>query len=172
MLIVGIDFAPRFSAGVILRDTELLYSSALDVGPESDGFSVHVQRLTQWLEEFSAVLSTHKQPDERVEFVVEDVTHMMTKPAQVLRLQGAFRLMLYQRGVQPTMVLPGVWQKWYGWKKTPGTTSKGFARYACALLGYVDLGTKGKATTDVRDAILISRWLYETDKCVSSGASA
>ena len=157
--VIGVDFAPRHSAWAVLDTSEssfpLLDYGAVDLGPEKDGFEAHVERLAN----FAAQLALF---DADV-LVIEDVTHFMTKPAQVLRLQGAFRAICLGMSLPtPTMVLPAVWQQFYGWHKTPGTTSKGFAKFVCSALNYEISGTVGKQTVDVRDAVLIARWYVDS----------
>lgn len=152
--LIAVDFGPRFSACAVMDEWgELLAYEAFDVGPESLGFDVHAFALDSWVESLSKKFPSPSH------VVVEDVSHFMAKPAQALRLQGAFRA--YWRlhtNLTCIMVFPQVWQNYFGWRKTPGMTSKGFAAFALAVLGYSVEGTKGKATVDVRDAVLIARW--------------
>lgn len=162
--VLSVDFAPRHSAAALLSQSGvLLEHSTLDAGPESLGFLSHAGSVEEWVCHLKEAISRNGFELSETTVVVEDVTHMMTKPAQVLRLQGALRVFLRQQGFpEPVMVLPAVWQKFFGWQKTPGTTSKGFAKFACLVLGYEILSTSGKQTVDVRDAVLIGRWLLET----------
>lgn len=165
--VLAVDFAPRFSAAALLDPAgNLLHHTTLDAGSESEGFDSHVEVLARWAELLSMMVERagFEVPD--VKLVVEDVSHVMTKPAQVLRLQGAFRVLMKQQGFpDPVMVMPSVWQNFFGWKKTEGMSSKGFAGFACEVLGYEILNTKGKQTTDVRDAVLVGRWLVESGMC-------
>lgn len=171
--IIGVDFAPRHSAWALMETWEghtsqecvLTEYGSVDVGPESDGFESHALKLTDL-----AAKLVQFQPDV---LIIEDVTHFMTKPAQVLRLQGAFRLACLGMGLpSPVLVMPTVWQNFYGWRKTPGTTSKGFAKFACLALGYKISGTVGKQTVDVRDAVLIARWYFDSTNLCYSGQTA
>lgn len=167
MITLAVDLAPRHSGFALLENETLKWCDTLDVGPEADGFESHAYKLAQFLEfelmEAYAELGTVEHP----EVFIEDVSHFMVKPANALRLQGVLRY--YLSSIQEfdviTMVMPSVWQKWYGWAKTPGVTSKGFSTYACKVLGYeFDKSVKGKAATDLHDAVLIARYGYETSK--------
>lgn len=164
-VVLAVDFAPRHSAAALLSsDGTLLHHSTLDAGPEADGFLSHVAALEKWA---TALFSLSQSVAGEVHVVMEDVNHTMTKPAQVLRLQGAFRVLLDQAGFSPpTMVGSSTWQNFFGWRKTEGMTSKGFAGFACAVLGYKIENTHGKQTVDVRDAVLIGRWFIETRSMV------
>lgn len=169
MFVLGVDFAPRFSAAALMdEDGTLISYRPWDVGPESMGFDHHLQRLVEFQHTIIETDLTFDGIDPNdVIPVVEDVTHFMTKPAQVLRLQGAFRTMLWLNEFStPVMVLPKIWQNFFGWHKTEGTTSKGFAKFCCDALGYTFSGTKGKSTVDVRDAVLIARWYVEQQKAM------
>lgn len=160
---VGIDLAPRYSGIAVLNQKTLCYYDNFDVGPESDGFQSNVMTLMAYMDDFC--ISNCFMPDETVQFYIEDVSNMMIKPGLVLRLQGALRYYLHKNmpSSQIHMVMPSTWQtKWLGWKKTPGTTSKGFSTFACKALGYeFDKSVKGKQATDLHDAVLIARYGYE-----------
>lgn len=162
---LAVDFAPRHSAAVLLSgDGTLLHHSTLDAGPEADGFLSHAEALGGWVTTLRTMILNAGYALRDVKVVIEDVNHTMTKPAQVLRLQGAFRLWLAMGDFEdPVMVGSSTWQNYFGWRKTEGTTSKGFATFACSVLGYEISNTKGKQTVDVRDAVLIGRWLIETN---------
>lgn len=167
--VLAVDFAPRHSAAALLSgDGALLGFSTLDAGPESDGFLSHAEALRKWVDSLQEMARGPEferfVPD--IRFVIEEVpSHTLAKPAQVLRLQGAFRVFVAQAGFsEPVMVGPSTWQNFFGWRKTEGMTSKGFAKFACSVLGYEISNTSGKQTVDVRDAILIGRWLVESGK--------
>jgi hypothetical protein len=67
------------------------------------------------------------------------------------------------------MIMPSTWQNSYGWKKSPGATSKGFSTFACRALGYeFDKSIKGKQATDLHDAVLIARYGYEKSNNANS----
>ena len=162
--VLAIDFAPRHSAAVLLDSSgNLMHHSTLDAGPESDGFLAHAEMLSKWSKVLHRMVLDAELFEAEVQVVIEEVpSHTLAKPAQVLRLQGAFRVLLHQAGFYPpVMVGPSTWQNFFGWKKTDGVTSKGFATFACLVLGYEISNTKGKQTVDVRDAILIGRWYLE-----------
>lgn len=159
--VIGIDFAPRHSAYAVLdsETAELKSFGNIDVGSNTGNLADNLGELLRWSVQLREQYSQNAQPL----IVMEDVSHFMTNPAHALRLQGALRAFMWEEGMPvPEMVYPQVWQKFFGWTKTPGTTSKGFATFVCEVLGYTDLGvSKGKASEDVHDAILIARWRIE-----------
>lgn len=152
--LIAVDFAPRFSACAVMDEhATLLYYDAVDIGPESDGFATHCERLEAWL---AGLLLKFPGP---THVVVEDASHFMAKPAQVLRLQGAFRrIVMNLLRYDAVMVFPQVWQNFFGWRRSEGWNTKSFAKFVVAVLGYQIVGTQGKATVDVRDAVVIARW--------------
>lgn len=163
MITLAVDLAPRHSGIVVLADTEVILAETVDVGPETDGFELHAVRMSMALENILNRLLT-----DGVEVdlgVVEDVSFRMVKPGNALRLQGFVRWYLFTRfKCDMLCVMPSVWQTWWHWKKKPGVTSKGFSSYTAKALGYTFDGVKGKAATDLNDAVLIARWAYETNK--------
>ena len=142
---------------------ELLDTSAMDFGAEGDGFEKNLDALRgSALMIRDSVFNLGSRP-ESVTVVMEDLSVFMARTAHALRLQGAFRAMLRLLGfTDVVMVMPAKWQIFFGWRKTPGVTPKGFAKFACTVLGYQPMTpTVGKQTVDVRDAILIARWYSE-----------
>lgn len=165
MRILAIDLAPRHSGFALLEDESLLWCDVLDVGPEADGFELHAHRFHDMLNKMHQHFSVGSMlPDKAY---IENVPHSLVKPANALRLQGVVRHVLCDEwGVPAEAIMPSQWQRWYGWQKTIGMTSKGWAKYAFQALGYeFDKSTMtAKAQTDVRDAVLIARYGYEMSK--------
>lgn len=163
MITLSVDLAPRHSGIVVLDNEEIILSRVVDVGPESDGFETHAVRMVDALADVKSWLVEQEIHVDLV--IVEDVAVQMVKPANALRLQGLVRWYLFTELHCDTLtIMPSVWQKWWGWKKVLGKTSKGFSSYVAKALGYTFTGTRGKALTDLNDAALIARWGYETQK--------
>lgn len=164
---LGIDLASRYSGFAILDDeTKLQWYSTLDVGPESDGFKSNVTKLCDFIEKTIVEQYLDLGP---VVVYIEDCPVQLVKPALVLRLQGALRQRIYTMmpEAEVHMVMPSQWQRWAGWSKTPGITSKGFSKFACTVLGYeftTDKTITAKQKTDLYDAVLIARYGWEQVK--------
>lgn len=162
MKVVGIDLAARYSGIILLQDDTVINYATIDAGAEAEGFlpvvDTLVKSVIQFLEDNDA--------DTLDVICIEDLSHRMVKAANTLRIQGALRYELHNRfpSVKVILCLPSVWQRWFGYKKTVGTTTKGWSSYTAKALGYTFDGVKGKAATDLNDAVLIARWAYETNK--------
>lgn len=163
--VLAVDFASRYSAAALFGpDGQLVDFLTSDFGPNTQPFSQCAKKVRSWAESLAQMVNEHFDVED-VRVVVEDLSHSMANPAHTFRLQGVLRLSLDEfHFFEPVMVYPQVWQKFFGWRKTVGTTSKGFAKFACEALGIEISGTTGKATVDVRDACLIAVWAQRTEE--------
>lgn len=168
MLSLGVDFASRHSAAVLMgEDKDILCSWVLDAGSASKPFHVwdHQDPIEKFIRSVEGTLDSLDNPPLSV--VVEDLSTFMAVSGPALRLQGSLLTHLYtsKRFPKPRVILPSVWQNYYKFqkktKKTPAPTTKAQAKALCIELGY-NFQVVGKAKVDLYDAALIARWDIET----------
>lgn len=162
MRVLAIDLASRFSAACIMRDTAVEWCGTLDVGPKEDGLEAHMLLMEEYL---SNIRFENDETLDRI--IVEDLVSTMAVSALALRLQGATRHIIQTLwpNTPVQMIMASTWQRGLGYATTKGTTSKGWAKYMCQALDY-EFDTEGmsaKSQTDVRDAILIARYIHERE---------
>lgn len=168
MLSLGVDFASRHSAAVLMGpDKDILTSWVIDAGTQAEKFHVwdHQDPLYRFVRSVEDTLEFLENPPLSV--VVEDLSTFMAVSGPALRLQGSLLTYLYSstKFPKPRVILPSVWQNYYKFKKktkkTPAPTTKAQAKALCQELGY-EFQVVGKAKVDLYDAALIARWDIET----------
>jgi hypothetical protein len=109
-------------------------------------------------------------PDEPHRIIIEDVYPFAAQPKWVYRIQGYLTWLMENDGYSYEWCLPLKWQRYFGYKKIKGRTTKSWAKEIAAEKGYVPQA-KGKARIDLQDAFLIAQWAKENSDA-SEGAEA
>lgn len=167
MQCLGIDFASRYSAAVLMDEhMTVLTSWVIDALPASKPFRVRPHIVP--LREFVGSLTATEEFDwDNCRILLENLSHGMANPIPALKLHGVLETLMEIDGLpEPELILPSQWQAHYGFvrksKKNPDApTIKAQAKAKALELGY-EFGTIGKATVDLYDAALIARYGIET----------
>lgn len=159
-----VDFAERYSAAILLGDDgEVMGEAICDFGtqsrpPSEEEIIECLEKAEEWAR--TGTLNTLLKLADHV--VIEDVNPFAVNPKPVLRSQGGFlRACALESGTVPRLKTANVWQRYHGYKKKKGITSKGWAKEKAKELGY-EAKLKGKAAVDLRDAYLGALWMKET----------
>lgn len=169
--VVGVDLAARYSAAVMIWDRFPFRGPSIStIGWADFGALDHpwTQGRHDAITEFAALvchgLDTPTVNGWDITVLVEDVHLRAINPKPALRTQGALLQALGERGFLAQLILPTIWQKALGYKKTKGVTSKGWAKAESLHRGYVAPDqAKGKQVEDCRDAYLIAAYGWERE---------
>lgn len=163
-LYVGVDLASRYSAAVALNSSfEVIAEAVGDFGPATKPPNPYVH--FEFIKEFDRQLHLMTQGLSSVDVIyVEDVYPHAINAKPAMRAQGILLYNLWLRGApEAKLVLPLAWQRFFGYKKITGRTSKKWAKDLCLEFGY-NPKNKGKTDVDLRDAYLIARYAVEMEK--------
>lgn len=168
MAYIFIDLAERHSAAVRLNPDGSIFGSAVNDSGKLTRPQTHLEMVEQavsiqnWV--FDGSLS--ELLDENVvKIVIEDVPPFMVNLKPAMRAQSFLVWALYLVTLNPLKVElhpAATWQRHFGYRKVKGRSSKGWAKVLCTELGYAPEGTT-KEQTDLRDAYLGTRWLWERE---------
>lgn len=163
MLILAIDLAERYSAAILLDEGGVAAEFAVDFGDRKDPWVEKCARVRSFWEqlrdEFLERYDESGHSDYRI--IIEDVYPFAAQPKWVYRIQGFLMLLIEEDMLKYEWCLPLKWQRYFGYKKVKGRTSKVWAKEVAEEKGYVPQA-KGKARIDLQDAFLIAQWAKET----------
>lgn len=168
MLTLGIDWAARYSAAVLMDEYKsVLAQWVVDLGGAEKPARLrkHIPAVNAFVEEMHNDVTMNNWNPTNIDIIIENVSHFMMNPAPVLRLQGVLEGQLYAYGFNtPRLILPNVWQTHFQFQKNKGgvkaPSTKMQAKALCEGFGY-KFDIKGKAKVDLHDAALIARWGQE-----------
>lgn len=171
---LGIDLASRWSAAVLLGpvEDEPLVECCWDFGPASKppDPSKHFGPVSDF---FYTMRRAWEDYTTEPVVVIEDVYHHAFNATAALRVQAPLHYLFWSHHI-PVQLTPALtWQRYFGYKKEPGRTSKGWAKEQAAEFGYLPANPGGgKGSVDLRDALLLTRWLRETSGTGTLGTRA
>lgn len=169
-LFLGIDLAERYSAAVMLNEkAEVLFESVMDFGKaeKPPRPTPHLLLAEAWVNDLAKSAMVARAELTGYEGMwprtgIEDVNPFAVNPKPAVRVQGVALKTWHDCTLQEAELVGALqWQKFFGYKKVKGRTSKGWAKEVAAGFGYED-GSVGKGNVDLRDAYLIARYLVET----------
>lgn len=161
MLILAVDLAERYSAAVLLQDGEVAAEFVTDFGSRDDPWIDKTKRVEKFWGEMVDTLGEHvtaESGDYRI--IIEDVYPFAVQPKWVFRIQGYLMFLIEREGWSYEMILPLKWQRYFGYKKQKGRTTKSWAKALAKERGYVPQAI-GKARIDLQDAFLIAEYARE-----------
>jgi hypothetical protein len=154
-----IDLAERFSAAVLMgADEKVLGEWVLDLGAASKPPRPcpHTKLARAWAHRPAISDAAKKTVASGGRIIVEDCHPVAINVKPVARVQGVLLLAFDDiTGVEPTLVMPSIWQKGLGYRYKKGRSSKGWAKELYVELGH-STDYHGKALEDVRDATLMN----------------
>ena len=159
MHVLALDLAERYSAAILLKDGEVAAEFAVDFGQRDEPWTEKCVRVEMWWDGLRNELAALGEGDYRI--IIEDVYPFAAQPKWIYRIQGILMWLIERDGYTYEWCLPLKWQRYFGYKKVQGRTSKVWAKEVAAERGYVP-DAKGKARIDLQDAFLIALWGKET----------
>ena len=171
MLTLGIDWAARYSAAVLMDEYKTVLAQwVVDLGAaeKPPRLRAHIPAVREFTDVMLGDIQRNGWDIDGIKPYIENVSHFMMNPAPVLRLQGVLETELEYRGfAEPTLVFPTVWQTHFQFekstKKKKAPSTKVQAKTLCQGFGY-EFDITGKAKVDLHDAALIARYGQETSR--------